>query len=112
MNAEWFTAVALPVSVAEDAAVHVNVFIAPTLRPDHDDAELGEFELFRDWGDVVAGGVEVTLVDQLGEFPAAVDTSGLDQPLWRKAFGPRTPVRYNRVPEWQQRDWRTFACEQ
>ena len=111
MNAEWFTAIALPVSVAEDAAVHVNVFIAPTLRPDHDDAELGEFELFRDWGDVVAGGVEVTLVDQLGEFPAAVDTSGLDQPLWRKAFGPRTPVRDNRVPEWQQRDWRTFAAK-
>ena len=111
MNAEWFTAVALPVSVAEDADTHVNVFIAPTLRPDHDDAELGEFFLFRDWGDVVAGGVEVTLVDQLGEFPAAVDTSGLVQALWRKAFGRATPVLANRVPQWQQRDWRTFAAK-
>ena len=56
MNAEWFTAVALPVSVAADAAAHVTVFIAPTLRPDHDGAVLGEFELFRLWGDVVADG--------------------------------------------------------
>ncbi|HYN67037.1 MAG TPA: hypothetical protein VES93_09125, partial [Ornithinibacter sp.] len=111
MNAEWFTAIALPVSVAEDADAHVSVFIAPTLRPDHDGAVLGDFELFRDWGDVVAGGVEVTLVDQLGEFPAAVDLSGHDQALWRRAFGPQTPVLANRVPEWQQRDWRTFAAK-
>ena len=111
MNAEWFTAIALPVSVADDADAHVTVFIAPTLRPDHDDAALGEFELFRDWGDVVAGGVEVTLVDQLGEFAADVDLSGHDQALWRKAFGPNTPVLANRVPEWQQRDWRTFAAK-
>ena len=73
MNAEWFTAVALPVSVAADAAAHVTVFIAPTLRPDHDGAVLGEFDLFRTWGDVVADGLTVTLVDQIGEFPADVD---------------------------------------
>ncbi len=36
MNAEWFTAIALPVSVADDAPAHVTVFVAPTLRPDHD----------------------------------------------------------------------------
>ena len=111
MNAEWFTAIALPVSVAEDADAHVTVFIAPTLRPDHDGAVLSEFELFRDWGDVVAAGVEVTLVDQLGEFAADVDLSGHDQALWGKAFGPTTPVLANLVPEWQQRDWRTFAAK-
>ena len=111
MNAEWFTAVALPVSVGADAAAHVTVFVAPTLRPDHDGAVLGEFELFRLWGDVVADGLTVTLVDQLGEFPADVDLAGFDQALWQKAFGTTTPVRANSVPEWQDRDWRTFAAK-
>ena len=53
----------------------------------------------------------MTLVDQLGEFPADVDLAGFDQTLWQKAFGTTTPVRANRVPEWQGRDWRTFAAK-
>ncbi len=111
MNTEWFTAIALPVSVAEDAAAHVSVFIAPTLRPDHEGAVLSEFDLFRVWGEVVADGLTVTLVDQSGEFEARVDVSDLDKSLWERAFGPQTPVRSNLVPQWQQRDWRTFAAK-
>src|SRR5699024_10604575 len=101
----------LPVSVADGAPEHVTVFVAPTLRPDHDGAVLDEFELFRAWGDAVADGLSVTLVDQNGEFAADVDFSGFDRALWGKAFGPDTPVRGNRVPQWQDRDWRTFAAK-
>ena len=111
MSSEWFTAVALPVSVATDAGVHVSVFITPALRPDHKDAVLGEFDLFRRWGEVVADGLTVTLVDQAGEFDAQVDLSDFDKALWEKAFGDETPVRPNRVPTWQSRDWRTFAAK-
>ncbi|QKE84416.1 hypothetical protein [Arthrobacter sp. NEB 688] len=111
MNAEWFTAIALPVSVADDAPAHVTVFVAPTLRPDDDGAVLGEFDLFRDWAAVLADGVEVTLVDQDGDIPATVDLNGMDAALWRRAFGEDTPVRANRVPEWRDRDWRTFAAK-
>ncbi|QIM20608.1 hypothetical protein G7075_04685 [Phycicoccus sp. HDW14] len=111
MSSEWFTAIALPVSVAADAPAHVTVFVAPTLRPDHDGAVLGEFDLFRDWAATLTAGVTVTLVDQNGEFDADVDLSGLDPALWQKAFGEDTPVLANRVPEWQARDWRTFAAK-
>ena len=110
MSTEWFTALALPVSVVEDAPVHVRVFIAPALTPTTDDAVLAEFELFRRWGELVAAGARVTLVDPSGEFDAELDLDGLDPALWPRAFGEDTPVRGNRVPEWQDRDWRTFAA--
>lgn len=111
MSTEWFTALALPASVADDAPLHVRVFVAPALTPTSPDAVLAEFDLFRRWGEVVAGGSRVTLVDQVGEFDAELVLDGLDPALWPRAFGEDTPVRGNRVPEWQDRDWRTFAAK-
>ncbi|MGG5257540.1 hypothetical protein [Phycicoccus avicenniae] len=111
MSEEWFTAIALPVSVRDDARAHVTVFVAPTLRPDHKGTVLGEFDLFRDWAGALADGATVTLVDQSGEMDAELDLSALDPSLWRRAFDEGTPVLANRVPEWQGRDWRTFAAK-
>ena len=48
MNEEWFAAIALPVSVAEDAPANVTIFVSPRLIPDHDDAVTrAEFDRLR-----------------------------------------------------------------
>src|SRR4051794_11224480 len=109
MNEEWFAAIALPVSVAEDAQTHATIFLSPKLTPDHEGAVLGEFELFAHWGAVARDRLRLTLVDQDGEIPTDADVSAVAPDLWELAFGEDTPVGVNRVPEWQHRDWRTFA---
>lgn len=111
MNEEWFAAIALPVSVADDAAAHVTIFVAPRLTPDHDDAVLAEFEVFSRWAAIVARGVSWTLMDQHGEIEADADLSWVDPDLWDRAFPGDTPVGPNRVPDWQNRDWRTFSAK-
>jgi len=111
MSQEWFAAIALPVSVADDAGTHATVFISPKLTPDHDGAVLGEFELFAHWANVVRDRLTLTLVDQNGEIPTDMDVSAVAPDVWELAFGEDTPVGANRVPEWQQRDWRTFPAK-
>ncbi|MFT3798821.1 hypothetical protein [Microbacterium sp.] len=111
MNTEWFAAVALPVSVAGDAKVNATIFVSPRLTPDHDPAVLGEFDVFPKWGALVAGGVEFTLVDQNGPIATTADTTAVDPALWERAFDERTPVAANAVPQWQERDWRSFSAK-
>ncbi len=111
MNEQWFAAIALPVSVAEDAPVNATIFVSPKLTPDHENAVLGEFDLFRTWGALVKDGAEFTLVDQNGPIETVADTSEVQPGLWERAFDEGTPVRANTVPQWQQRDWRTFAAK-
>jgi hypothetical protein len=111
MNEEWFAAIALPVSVAADAAAHATIFVSPKLTPDHDDAVLAEFGVFLHWAALVRDGVRWTLVDQNGEIETDADVSAVDPGLWDRAFGDDTPVGVNRVPEWQNRDWRTFSAK-
>jgi len=111
MSEEWFAALALPVSVGEDAEENATIFISPRLTPDHEGAVLSEFEMFAHWGALVRDGVVLTLVDQNGDIETEADASAVDPDLWDLAFEPETPVRGNAVPQWQQRDWRTFPAQ-
>lgn len=108
---ESFVALALPVSARSDADLHVNVFIAPKLSSTDPAATLADFALFSGWGDIAGAGLSLTLVDQNGPMDTTVDTSAVDASLWPRVFPGNLSVRPNRVPRWQERDWRTFPAK-
>lgn len=108
---EFFVALALPVSAQAGADAHVNVFISPKLSSPTADATLADFALFKEWGTVAKDGLKLTLVDQNGPMDATMDVSAIEAALWSRAFPASTPVRENPVPQWQQRDWRTFPAK-
>ena len=108
---ESFVALALPVSARPDADVHVNVFIAPKLSSSNPGATLADFALFKNWGEIAKVGLGLTLVDQNGPMDTTLDVAAVDAALWPRIFPGHLSVRANQVPQWQDRDWRTFPAK-
>lgn len=113
MSTESFFALALPYSVrpAEtDDDFNVSVFIAPKLVPDNEEEMLERFPVFADWALRVLDSVDVRLENQFGVIEGVEPlVHKIDPGVYRELFpADRTPVRANRVPDWSNRDWRSF----
>lgn len=110
MNEEYFLALALPHSTAEDADHHVSVFISPKLTAQNTNSVLGTFDLFPDWAKR-AGAASITLEDQNGPIECTPLVDVIEPEVWNSLFPPSTPVRTNTVPDWSGRQWRSFSAK-
>ncbi len=108
MATESFIVTALPHSLAEDADVHVAVFIAPEIVPDAPGQELGELTLFPDWAATVVGDTRIELFDQAGTIECTAHLDRIHAKEWPAVFPPDTPVLNRREPDLAERRWRTF----
>ena len=108
MATESFIVTALPHSVAEDADVHVAVFIAPEIVPDAPGQELGELTLFPDWAATVVDDTRIELFDQAGTIECTAHLDRIHPKEWPAVFPPDTPVLNRREPDLAERRWRTF----
>ncbi|WP_203335738.1 hypothetical protein [Nocardioides limicola] len=107
MITETFTVCALPHTVAADAPFHVSLFIAPRLAPSQPGEALGGAEAFVRWPALLRD-AKVELRDQAGPIDCSPLRDALDETWWERVFEPATPVLSQQVPQWQQRDWRSF----
>lgn len=110
MVTERFTVVALPHSVAEDAAFHVSLFVSPRLTPDGAEGELRDFEHFPHWAKLLGEDAAFELFDQTGTIGAEAVLGPLAPDVWDALFPPDTPVRGPQEPDFGERRWRTFRA--
>jgi hypothetical protein len=104
-----YTVVALPRSVALDAAFHVALFISPRLSPD---GKLGDFDPVARWAQTISDpATQITLTDQTGQ-PYAIEAALPDDPrYWKAVFPPSTPVRAWKSRSLHGRTLQSYAAE-
>ncbi|SDI33148.1 hypothetical protein SAMN05192558_107172 [Actinokineospora alba] len=109
METELFMLCALPHSVSALNHFHVSLFVAPKISP-ADDRVLGDFRIFPDWAQTAKTALRIELFDQAGVIEAEPLLDPIQPQVWRAAFPADTPVKGNRVPEWDDRRWRSFSA--
>src|SRR5690349_12958812 len=107
MDREIFTVIALPHSFRDPDDFHVSLFVSPRLTPSRDGEQLSNARVFPDWTRQLAG-ARIQLFDDQGEVECRPLLDVLEPSLWRRMFGPTTPVVGRDVPAWQDREWRSF----
>ena len=104
---EHAISIALPHSAREGDPVHVSVFITPQLKGGVD-ATLGDFAGFLHWAKALKDGLTLTLSNQNGQIECTPLLGPLRPDVWDALFPATTPVRANEVPDWSDRQWRSF----
>jgi hypothetical protein len=108
METELFIVCALPYSARPDSGYNVSLFVAPKLTPSQPGEKLNRFRVFSDWGRLAHKRLQIELFDQSGLIECEPLLDAIEPGLWKKLFGPQTPVVGSAVPQWQDRHWRTF----
>jgi hypothetical protein len=112
MASERFSLTVLPVSVDPARAFHVSLHIAPRLTPSAGKNQLGDFPLFSQWGNAIAGDARIRLFDQSGtEITSRSLLDKIEPRLWPFVFPEALRVGKQSFDTFQGRDWRTFPAK-
>lgn len=111
MTSESFAVVALPYSCAADAEFHVSLFIAPRLTPTGKEEPLRRFGTFVRWAEGLAdAATTIEIWDDRGPLTVTPLLDDVSTDLWDAVFAPGTPVRRTKIPDWDDRHWRSFSA--